>query len=402
MTRIARGLAGVAVTETRLSEVDGEAGRLTIAGFELESLAPRADFEQTLFLLWHDRLPDREELTDLKRSLAERRRLPAPTLSVLRAAAAMGAEPMDALRMGAATLGLADDALHRSGLQAEPAEANRSRALRFVAALPVIVAAYHRLRDGLEPVPPDRRLDHAANYLWMITAVRPTPERSRALATYLNATSDHGMNASTFTARVIASTRSCLASALVGALGALKGPLHGGAPGPVLDMLFELLRLAQDEGGSLEEVTEGWVRRQVSRGARIMGFGHRIYRVRDPRADVLGAALATLSPEPERQEFLRAARLVEEVVLRVLAEEKPGRPLHTNVEFYTALLLHGLGLEASLFTPTFAVARVAGWTAHVLEQIAEDRLIRPTVVYAGARGRCFPSPDAHGGAREVA
>ena len=402
MTRIARGLAGVAVTETRLSEVDGEAGRLTIAGFDLESLAPRADFEQTLFLLWHDRLPDREELADLRRSLAERRRLPAPTLSVLRAAAAMGAEPMDALRMGAATLGLADDALHRSGLQAEPAEANRSRALRLVAALPVIVAAYQRLRDGLEPVPPDRRLDHAANYLWMLTAVRPTPQRSRALATYLNATSDHGMNASTFTARVIASTRSCLASALVGALGALKGPLHGGAPGPVLDMLFELLRLAQDEGGSLEEVTEGWVRRQVSRGARIMGFGHRIYRVRDPRADVLGAALATLSPEPERQEFLRAARLVEEVVLRVLAEEKPGRPLHTNVEFYTALLLHGLGLEASLFTPTFAVARVAGWTAHVLEQIAEDRLIRPDVVYAGARGRSFADPVASGSLRGVA
>jgi citrate synthase len=394
MTGIARGLAGVAVTETRLSEVDGEAGRLTLAGYPLEDLAPRAEFEETLFLLWHDRLPGPGELADLTRSLAERRRLPAPTLSVLRAAAAMDATPMDALRMAAATLGLADDGLHACQLVAHPAETNRLRALRFVAALPVIVAAYHRLRDGLEPVPPDRRLGHAANYLWMLSAVRPTPERVRALTTYLNATSDHGMNASTFTARVIASTRSCLSSALVGALGALKGPLHGGAPGPVLDMILELLRTAQDEGETLEAVTLRFVRREISRGGRIMGFGHRIYRVRDPRADVLAAALVGLSPAPETREVVRAARVVEEVVLRALAEAKPGRPLHTNVEFYTALLLHALGLESSLFSPTFAVARVSGWTAHVLEQIAEDRLIRPDVVYAGARGRRFADADA--------
>jgi citrate synthase len=312
--------------------------------------------------------------------------------------------------MAAATLGLGDDTLHACELHAEPGGANRLRALRFVAALPVIVAAYHRLRDGFEPVPPDRRLDHAANYLWMLTAVRPTPERVRALTTYLNATADHGMNASTFTARVIASTRSCLSSALSGALGALKGPLHGGAPGPVLDLILELVRSARDEGAPLAEVTERHVRREIARGGRIMGFGHRIYRVRDPRADVLGAALAGLAPEPEARELVRAARVVEEVVLRVLADAKPGRPLHTNVEFYTALLLHGIGLEASLFTPTFAVARVAGWTAHVLEQIAEDRLIRPDVVYAGARGRSFsdgcaasrPPADARGTWRGVA
>lgn len=392
MTEIARGLAGVAVTETRLSRIDGEAGMLTIGGFPVEELAPNASFEQTLFLLWHDRLPSSPELADLRRSLAARRTLPPPTLSVLRAAAAVGAEPMDALRMGAATLGLGDAALHQTGLQAEPAEANRERALRLVAALPVMAAAFHRLRDGHEPVPPDRRLSHAANYLWMLCCVPPAPERARALETYLNATVDHGMNASTFTARVIASTRSCMASAISGALGALKGPLHGGAPGPALDMVFEMLRRAQDSGRSLAQVTERFVRCEVARGARIMGFGHRVYRVRDPRADVLGAALCRLFPD--EHPLYRAAREVEAVVLRVLAETKPGRPLLTNVEFYTALLLHGLGLESSLFTPTFAVARVAGWTAHVLEQIGEDRLIRPDVVYTGARGRKWPGPPA--------
>ena len=175
MTEIARGLAGIAITETRLSRVDGEAGQLVIGGFALEELAPNACFEETLFLLWNDRLPASQELSALRKSLSARRALPAPTLSVLRAAAAVGAEPMDALRMGVATLGLGDDSLHRTELQAEPARANRERALRLVAALPVITAAYHRLRDGHEPVPPDRRLGHAANYLWMLTCVKPTP-----------------------------------------------------------------------------------------------------------------------------------------------------------------------------------------------------------------------------------
>lgn len=394
MTEIARGLAGIAITETRLSRVDGEAGQLLIGGFALEDLAPNASFEQTLFLLWNDRLPNAEELSALHKSLAARRSLPAPTLAVLRAAAAVGAEPMDALRMGAATLGLGDADLHQSELQAEPSSANRRRALRLVAALPVMVAAFHRLRDGHEPVPSDRRLDHAANYLWMLQGVRPSPERVRALTTYLNATVDHGMNASTFTARVVASTRSCLASAVTGALGALKGRLHGGAPGPALEMVFELLRCAQDTGATLEQVTERRVRDEVARGGRIMGFGHRVYRVRDPRADVLGAAVEGLFPAAAPHPLYLAARRVEQVVLRVLHEEKPERALQTNVEFYTALLLHGLGLESSLFTPTFAVARVAGWTAHVLEQIEEDRLIRPRVVYAGACGRSWSEAES--------
>jgi citrate synthase len=203
------------------------------------------------------------------------------------------------------------------------------------------------------------------------------------------------MNASTFAARVIASTRSDLASAVVGALGALKGPLHGGAPGPALDMVFACRAEASRSGRPLSEVTEDWVRRTVAEGGRVMGFGHRVYKVRDPRADVLGAAVERLFPDPGTNPLYDDARAVEAVVLRVLAELKPGRRLQTNVEFYTALLLHSLGLPSAVFTPTFAVARVGGWTAHVLEQVAEDRLIRPLVAYVGARDRLW-----RGGARD--
>lgn len=395
-TPTARGLEGIQIGETRLSRVDGEAGELLIAGFPLAELAPHARFEETLFLLWNDRLPGRTELAALREGLAARRGLAPATLAVLRAAAAARALPMDALRMAAGTLGLAaGDDLHRTDLRAEPAAANQRRALRLVAALPTVVAAYHRLCEGREPVAPDPDLDHAANYLAMLSGRTPDPERARALTTYLNTAVDHGMNASTFTARVVASTRSDMVSAIVAALGALKGPLHGGAPGPALDMVFHLERHVRETGESLAAVADRWVRERVAAGERIMGFGHRIYKVRDPRADVLGAAAARLFPEsPTAESRLYAdAREVEDVVLRVLAELKPGRRLQTNVEFYTALLLHGLGLPSPLFTPTFAVARVAGWTAHVLEQIAEDRLIRPQVRYAGATGRVWREPE---------
>jgi citrate synthase len=386
-TEIARGLAGIAIGYTRLSRVDGELGELVIGGYSVEDLAPRASFEEVLFLLWNDRLPTGAEHERLRQRLAERRELPPITLAVLRAAAAVGCQPMDALRMGVSTLGLAEDDLHQIELQSEPAAANQRRALRLVAAMPVVAAAYHRLCEGREPVAPDPELDHAASYLQLISGERPSATRARALTTYLNTTVDHGMNASTFTARVIASTRSDLASAIVGALGALKGPLHGGAPGPALDRVHALEREARETGRSLAHVSEVWAREAIAKGERIMGFGHRVYRVRDPRADVLGRAVERLFTRPGDNPTYTAARVVEDVVLRVLAELKPGRILQTNVEFYTALLLDGLGLPISLFTPTFAVARVGGWTAHVLEQIDDDVLIRPRVVYAGARGR---------------
>ncbi|MEM7410244.1 MAG: citrate synthase [Myxococcota bacterium] len=390
---LSRGLENVAIAETRLSRVDGDAGELVIGGYALEELASRAEFEETLFLLWNDRLPTLAELAGLHGELASRRALPAPTLALLEAAAAADVAPMDALRMAIGSLGVGEPALHATELQAEPNPANQQRALRLVAAVPTAVAAFARLQRGVAPVAPDPSLGHAANYLWMLNGEPPKPEVVRALGTYLNTAVDHGMNASTFTARVVTSTRSDIGSAIVAALGALKGPLHGGAPGPALDMVIHLQEEAERSGESLDSLAERWVHDALDAGRRIMGFGHRVYRVRDPRADVLGAAVDRLFPDPAAASLPRAAREVEAVVLRVLAERKPDRPLQTNVEFYTALLLAGIGLPTPLFTPTFAVARVVGWTAHVLEQIEEDRLIRPRVHYAGELGRRWLSPD---------
>ena len=362
------GLEGVVATETRLSSVDGEAGELIIAGFPVEELASRASFEETVYLLWYDALPDSEQLDSFREALAARGALPAATLDLLRAAASQEAPTMDALRMAAGTvsLGLHDGAVTEDRYYAE--------ALTLVACLPTIVAAYWRLLDGEEPVAPDPELGHAANYLYMLTGERPGAEFVRALETYLNAVVDHGMNASTFAARVIISTRSDVVSAVVGAIGALKGPLHGGAPGPALDVVFEI-----GDSGQAEDV----LREKLGRGERLMGFGHRIYKVRDPRADVLAAAAERLYATDGDEEFYKLALEVEKVALRLLAEHKPGRNLKTNVEFYTALLLHGLGLPTQLFSPTFAVGRVAGWTAHCLEQRAVDRLIRPQSAYVG-------------------
>ncbi len=381
MTAIARGLEGVVLTETRLSDIDGVQGRLIIGGVAVEELAPHASYEEVLHLLWYDRFPTAAEHEALRTTLAEHRALPAATVALLRAAAEVGAGAMDALRMAAATL----VAAHNGPAQVRDA-------VEMVARFPSIVAAYWRLSRGEEPVAPRADLGHAANYLYMLRGRVPDAEVARALDTYLNTVIDHGMNASTFTARVIASTRSDMVSAVVGAIGALKGPLHGGAPGPALDMVFEMRARAARSGRSLAAETEEWARGAVAGGGRMMGFGHRVYKVRDPRAEVLGAAARRLFARAGDLRLYADALCVEEVVLRVLRELKPDRCLQTNVEFYTALVLHGIGLEVELFTPTFAVARVGGWTAHILEQAAEDRLIRPSAMYVGARDRQTPSP----------
>jgi citrate synthase len=357
------GLEGVVAAETRLSGVDGEAGELILAGFPVEKLAGHASFEETVYLLWHGSLPDAGQLAAFREELAGRRRLPPATMELLRTVAAEGLPAMDALRMAAGTV--------MPGASDEEATA-------LVARMPTIVAAYGRMLEGEEPVEPDPELEHAANFLYMLTGEVPGEEFARALETYLNTVSDHGMNASTFAARVIVSTRSDVVSAVVGAIGALKGPLHGGAPGPALDVVFEI--------GEAERA-ERVLRESLGRGERLMGFGHRIYRVRDPRADVLAGAAERLYNTEGDTELYELALEVERTALRLLAEHKPGRNLQTNVEFYTALLLHGLGLPTGLFTPTFAVGRVAGWTAHCFEQQASDRLIRPQSLYVGERDR---------------
>ena len=335
---MSQGLEGVVAAETAISMVDGERGELIIRGYAVEDLAPNATFEETAGILGIGDLLDGD------------RHLPSIAYEVLRAAAQRKDDAMDALRAAA-------------GIGGAP-----------LSTFPTIVAAYWRLLHGQQPIAPRRDLSHAANYLYMLDGNLPSPERVRGLDTYLNTVVDHGLNASTFTARVITSTGSDLVSAIVGAVGALKGPLHGGAPGPALDMVFEIGEASR---------AEAFLRRKIEAGERLMGFGHRVYKVRDPRADVLAAAAERLlAGDP----LYALAKSVEQTAIRLLAEYKPGRRLQTNVEFYTALLLHGLGLDTALFTPTFAISRVAGWIAHCAEQKAANRLIRPQSVYVGPRG----------------
>jgi citrate synthase len=345
------GLEGVVAAETRLSHVDGERGELVVAGHRLEALTQR-NFEDVVALLW-------EAAAVTGAACVAVAPLPRATLALLRDAACRKVLPMDALRMATGTLVAAGDC---------------AAAELVVGTLPTIVASYSRLSRGAEPLEPLPELGLAANFLYMNTGTVPHAERVRALNVYLTTVADHGLNASTFTARVITSTGSDLVSAVTGAIGALKGPLHGGAPGPALDMVFEI--------GTVERA-EPVLRQKLADGERLMGFGHRVYKVRDPRADVLGAAAERMFRRAGDMHLYNLARSVEAVALRVLEEHKPGRRLQTNVEFYTALLLHGLGLEAAQFTPTFAIGRAAGWTAHCFEQRASGRLIRPESAYVG-------------------
>ncbi|HUP23240.1 MAG TPA: citrate synthase [Thermoanaerobaculia bacterium] len=362
------GLEGVVAATTRLSAIDGERGELLIGGIPVEELAPHASFEEAVHLLWHGELPDRASLDGFRRRLSTQRHLPEGALDLLARAARAGASPMAALGLA---LGLV-----RLETSHQPGEWNAETAQRLVAAIPPLVAAYGRVRAGQDPIVPPDGASHAAAFLWALEGREPAPERVRALDTYLVTVIDHGMNASTFAARVIASTHSDLVSAAIGALGALDGPLHGGAPGPALDMVFEI--------GTIERA-EPELRRRLEAGERLMGFGHRVYKTRDPRAEVLSAAAERLARSGEAKELNDLARAVEAVALRLLAELKPGRRLYTNVEFYTALVLHGVGLRQELFTPLFAASRMAGWMAHCREQLAEGRLLRPSSVYVGPR-----------------
>jgi citrate synthase len=366
-----RGLEGVVAARTRMSHVDGQNGVLIIGGYELHELAGHVTFEEAAQLLWKGALPSRADLATLRAEMAALRRLPESTMQVIRSA--RGALPIDALRMACATLSL------DLGVDGEISpDADLTRARLLTARFPTIVAAHARIAAGKEPIAPRADLAHAANFLYMVHGAAPDPAVARALDTYWVTVIDHGMNASTFTARVIASTRSDMVSAVTGAIGALKGPLHGGAPGPVLDMLQEI--------GSATNA-EAWLRNELEAGRRIMGFGHRVYKVRDPRAEVLSRVAEEMSNAVlHDRKLFDLARAVEQTALRVLDEHKPGRNLKTNVEFYTALVLQSLGLHPQSFVALFACGRVAGWCAHVIEQRAADRLIRPQSEYIGPKG----------------
>lgn len=367
-----RGLDGVVAAQTRMSHVDGQNGVLIIGGYELKELAGKVTFEEAAHLLWKGRLPNAEEKAALTASIAAKRDVPETTMRLVREAAQKGASPIDTLRMACATL-----SLDLADSNAITPEADFESAQMLVARFPTIVAAHTRIQAGQEPIAPRADLSLAANFLYMVFGKVPDPIAARALDTYWVTVIDHGMNASTFTGRVIASTRSDMVSAVTGAIGAMKGPLHGGAPGPVLDMLLDIKTV---------ENAEPWVRAELAAGRRIMGFGHRVYKVRDPRAEVLSTVAQEMGGAVlNDKQLFDLAREVERTVLRVLDDVKPGRNLRTNVEFYTALVLQSLGLKPASFVALFACGRCAGWAAHVIEQHAEDHLIRPMSEYIGPR-----------------
>jgi citrate synthase len=356
------GLEGVLVAATRLSEVDGEHGRLLIAGHDVEDLARSASFEAVCALLWTSAGPETYGEVDVRAELGAMRVRAWSELERL-GDALRAKDGMEALRASVAHLDLDGVA---------PAREHA----RVTAAVTVFAAAWARTRAGEPPIAPSATASTADDYLRMVTGTTPGEPERRALDVYLTTVSDHGLNASTFAARVIASTQSDTVSAVVGALGALKGPLHGGAPGPVLDML--------DAVGHPDRAS-AWIDAELSRGRRIMGMGHRIYRVRDPRAAVFERAIAALHSSGAHVPRLPVARAVEGAAVGALAAKYPARALATNVEFYTAVLLDALGLPREVFTPTFAVGRVAGWSAHIAEQRAKGRLIRPSSHYIGER-----------------
>src|SRR5258708_3818256 len=360
MAQVAKGLEGVVVAATGLSEIDGENGRLIYSGYDIADLANNATFEEVIYLLWYGHLPNRAELTSFEQMLAAHRALPEPALATIRALP-RDAEPMDVLRTAASALGAA---LKFQG----PVSIDHAASL--TAAFPTIIAAFDRMRRGLPPLEPRSDLSHAANYLYLLSGDVPSEQRTRALNTYLVLTADHGLNASTFAARVIASTQSDMASAIVGAIGALKGPLHGGAPALVLKMLLAIGK---------PENAEKWLSDALDRGERLMGFGHRVYKAEDPRSKVL----RKLAESTSEIDFFRLAVRVEDLALKMLHERKAERRLYTNVEFYSSAVMYGVGLPDDLFTPTFAASRVVGWTAHVLEQMKDNRLIRPSSAYVG-------------------
>jgi len=355
------GLEGVVAAQSAISLVDGKNGRLLYRGYPIGQLVERGTYGEVADLLWTGEWHPGARLTPAP--------VPGPVLAALRELPT-DAHPMDALRTAVSVWG----ATQRLTWPPTPEQA---RALTAFA--PSALAAFGRLREGLEPVETDTSLDLAAGFLQQLTGAKPDQASARALDAYFVVGAEHGLNASTFTGRVITSTRSDIASAVCGAIGALKGPLHGGAPSEVVNQLHEI--------GSPERA-EQWVRDTVARGERVMGFGHRVYRAYDPRA----AALRTVAEQMGRNaEWLAMAVKVEDVVLRVLAELKPGRILKTNVEYYAAAVLQGVGLTPILYPSVFALARHAGWTAHVIEQAADNRLIRPDARYIGPAERDLPA-----------
>ncbi len=359
MAEFSPGLEGVVAAETAVSEVDGANGRLIYrGGYLIEDLVPVVGYEEVAYLLWHGELPNEGELDALRQKMSASRALNRPARGAL-TAMDPATDPMDVLRTVVSAQGAAKS-LTKPTLD---------EAIALTAVFPTVIGAAHRRRQGKEPVEPRADLGHAANLLWMMTGEEPAAERVHWLDTYLVLLADHGLNASTFAARVVASTGSDLASCVVGAIAALKGPAHGGATLAARNML--------DKIGSADNA-EKWLHEAHARHERFSGFGHRVYRTYDPRAKILREMAKTASPDLQKT----AAR-TEEVALQILHEAHPERPNATNVDFWASVVLTGAGIPKELFTTVFAMSRVSGWTAHVLESLSDLRIIRPASRWVG-------------------
>lgn len=355
------GLRGAVVGDTRLSSIDGEAGKLTYCGFDIHDLARHSTFEEVAYLLWYRALPSPANLATFSAGLARRRALPSPLLALLRELPAQ-AVPMDVLRTAVSALGLFDPAVKDMS-----AAATLEKAMRLTAMFPTILAAYHRIGQGREPLAPRPELNTAANFLYMMFGSAPDPAAAHALDAALVLHADHGMNASTFAALVTAATLSDMYAAITSAIGTLKGPLHGGANEGVISNLLEI--------GSADAI-EAWVAGKFAAHEKIMGFGHAVYRAYDPRATELKRIAKEMGPRAGTTKWVDMTERMEQSVWE-------RKRLYPNVDLYSASVYHTLGIPTPYFTPVFAMSRIAGWCAHVMEQYADNKLIRPSANYVG-------------------
>jgi len=357
-----KGLEGVVATTSKICYIDGDRGVLAYRGIDIHELAHQSNFEETCYLLWFGKLPTRTELRELRDRMAEERKLDASIITLLRNAP-RHALPMDVLRTAVSALSFYDPEERSNERQA-----NVAKAIRITSQIAMIVAAYDRLRKGLQVIEPDRSLSHAANFLLMLNGKQPSPTAERALDIALILHADHELNASTFAARVTAATLSDMHSAITSAIGALKGPLHGGAN----EAVFHILQAIDASGADPVDYVKG----MLAQKKKIPGFGHRVYRTEDPRATHLRAMSRDLGNSSGQGKWFEFSHKIEEFV-------KADKKLNANVDFYSASTYHTLGIDVDLFTPIFAVSRVSGWAAHVIEQLDDNRLIRPRADYLG-------------------
>ncbi|GAB4386980.1 MAG: citrate/2-methylcitrate synthase [Phycisphaerales bacterium] len=364
MSTYVKGLEGIVAAQTEMSFIDGQRGILEYVGIPIGELSQKSTFEETVFLLWNKRLPTREELDKFTADLRARYTLPAGMAERLRTVP-KSAEPMHVLRTQISALGMYDPEPNANSV-----EAAREKALNILGYMPTIVAEFDRMRRGLDPVAPDTSLSFAENFLYMLNGERPTPTMARAFDICMILHADHGLNNSTFTARVIISTLSDVYSAITGAIGSLRGPLHGGANEGVMRMLNEI--------PTVDDV-EKYILGKLERKEKVMGFGHRVYKTRDPRALALQQLAKQLAADTGNEDLYLKSRKIEEIMER----EVSGKGIYPNVDFYSATTYHCIGLKLDLFTPMFAMSRLGGWSGHIIEQLADNRLYRPKAEYIG-------------------